>query len=276
MIEGDPPAELAVLSHGMRSPIPPELELRLRLHGDRSALRVVRRPLTGAADQADETRRTIPVVSGLDAATQAYGLVHGTLRDLAQRRGYAWLHAGLVDLPGGRVLVVGASGAGKTTLTLELAAHGLVGGDEAVLIAPDGSAIALPRRIHVKSSGAGLLRGELRERALELGYDPPILALDVAELWPAGTRPRLTAAPVDLVVFLADEPGEGELVDLDELSALRQLLVESDHFVGEPVAATRERLVRAASALVRSVPTVAVRARSAAGSAQAILDRLAR
>lgn len=119
-----------------------------------------------AADGGSE----LAVLVGLVLALRHHGLFH--------------LHAAALEEPGGRrVLVAGTSGAGKTTLTLALAAAGFAPlADDAVLVSQRGRAatiVGLPRPFHLGPRTAAAFPG----LAAHLG--PPS---------PAGKRPLPLAA----------------------------------------------------------------------------------
>jgi hypothetical protein len=132
-----------------------------------------------------------------------YQRSYGRLNEHLALGGWLGLHGGLVTIDGRRVVLVGAKGAGKTTLMLHLLTDGwAVEGDEMVL-ARDGLAVALPRRFHVKPGTADLVAG--LSDALDasprtsLSDGTAIVGLDPADLGrPMATRP----GPVDAAVIL--------------------------------------------------------------------------
>jgi hypothetical protein len=123
------------------------------------------------------------------------------------------LHAASALRKGRRVLVLGPSGAGKTTFMLQALLDGWqVEGDEQVYL-NGGSVVALPRCFHVKESGLEAFP-QLAEqiRGLpDVGADGGrIYALDPAEF---GYKWRIGRGAADVVLFLEPERGkEPELV----------------------------------------------------------------
>jgi hypothetical protein len=96
-----------------------------------------------------------------------YGRCHARALEPLAATGWAWLHGGIVGVAGRRVLLVGDKGVGKTTLALRMLHDGhRVEGDELVLIR-DGSALPLPRNLHVKEGSVALVP-ELAARWAEL------------------------------------------------------------------------------------------------------------
>lgn len=73
---------------------------------------------------------------------------------LQSATGVVAIHAALVEKAGARVLLVGASGAGKTTLCLELLDRGWRYGsdDVAPVVAGDGRVVAFPRALAVRET----------------------------------------------------------------------------------------------------------------------------
>ncbi len=132
-----------------------------------------------------------------------YQRVYGRLADHLGLAGWLSLHGGLVTLGGRRLMVLGEKGAGKTTLLLRLLVDGeAVEGDEMVL-ARDGLAVALPRRLHVKPGTAALVpeAAEALERSPRTYIDDgtPVVALDPAAL---GRSVATAPGRVDAAVLL--------------------------------------------------------------------------
>ncbi|WP_158764413.1 hypothetical protein [Terricaulis silvestris] len=157
--------------------------------------------------------QTIPRLKAL--LTEAYcASVHGGF--LA--------HAALVSLKGKRVLLSGAPGAGKTTLTLALAASGFAyGGDDIVQIEADGTASGISFAAAAKSDAWRLLGNYVT--GLE---DLPIYERN------DGKRTRYVVPvdldnegpqPIDVVLLLHRTQGVDARLDrLTPLQALRVLL----------------------------------------------------
>lgn len=158
------------------------------------------------------------------AADAVYVRMYRRAFELASLAGWVRLHAVTADVDGRRVLVVGPSGVGKTTLALALLAAGhRVDGDESVLVR-DGQSLAVPRGFHVKAGAEGHVdaHGDAIRAAPLVGdvrvVDPHALAPD----W------RLDVARVDDVVVLS-EPGSTSVrvEGLDRPAVLQTLVAES-------------------------------------------------
>lgn len=220
-------------------------------------------------------RDSIRCVDALDAATRAYGRLHDEIMIQAHQQQFSRLHAALVDLPEGRVLVAGVSGAGKTSLAVELGLRGRLVSDEGVLLAPDGRVLGLPRRVHVKAAGTSLIPAELLTSAVELGYSPPLFALDPVLV---SNDPAQVLAPalrsVDLVVVLDPDSAPGPEA-MSEAQVLDHLLADAHEYLSsaEPAASTQARLVHSVALLARTVRSVRLRARTP-GLASRVLQAL--
>ncbi len=147
----------------------------------------------------------LAVVTSPEAARDAiYERAHQRAFELADLRGWLMLRAALVDIDGRRLLLVGPSGVGKTTLTVRLGLRGAsIQGDDSVLMR-GGQLVAVPRPLTLQDDAreglpelAAILPGLPRAAGLTL-LDP---ARDLGVPW------RLRVAPVDHVVVL--EPGHG-------------------------------------------------------------------
>jgi hypothetical protein len=122
--------------------------------------------------------------------------------------GTVFLHAASGRLGDRRFLLIGQSGAGKTTLILHLAEHGVaVEGDEIAILGPQGVA-ALPRHFHVK--GASLTElpwlkpGAERPQYYDNGNGTYVFAVSPARMgfaWDIGW------GPVDAVFYLQSNHG---------------------------------------------------------------------
>jgi hypothetical protein len=139
------------------------------------------------------------VTSAEGAADLVHVRAHRRAFELASRSGWARVHAATVDLDGARVLVVGPSGAGKTTLATRLLLDGAdVQGDESVLVRR-GDSLAVPRALHLKP-GADRVLPELAGVLPALPVVGEVTVLDPARV---GRPVTLRRAPVAHVVLLA-------------------------------------------------------------------------
>lgn len=141
------------------------------------------------------------------AGDTVYVRAHRRAFELASLAGWSRVHAATVDIDGVRVLIVGPSGAGKTTLAVRLWFDGAgVQGDESVLVHRTGVSLAVPRAFHLKDGALDVIP-ELRR------FDGLPRVEDVTVLDPTLVRSpwELTEAGVDHVVLLARPgPGTGE------------------------------------------------------------------
>jgi hypothetical protein len=128
---------------------------------------------------------------------------------LSASTGRFQLHGAALVTPSGResVLVLGASGAGKTTLTLALMTRGFLPlADDLVVVAPETMMPALfPRAFHVDASTRTLIRAlsadsPLRDDGLPSGYALP-------------TRWASASAPIGALFFPTVQPGETSSAD---------------------------------------------------------------
>ncbi len=136
--------------------------------------------------------------------------------------GTVLLHAASGHHGGRRFLLIGESGAGKTTLILHLARLGAsVEGDEIAVMTPEGVA-ALPRRFHVKSDSLAELPWmhaiveaspfhDNGDGSFVFAVSPRLLGID----W------RIGLGPVDAVFFL--EPNHGGQPRVEEMARTRMV-----------------------------------------------------
>ncbi len=179
-----------------------------------------------------------------DAADAIYVRVWRRAFELASLDGWSRVHAATVDVDGTRVLLVGPSGVGKTTLALRMLFDGhAVQGDESVLV-KGGASIAAPRGFHVKHGTVDVVP-ELGAVATELPETGDVLVLDPSC---AGRAWELTEAPVGHVVRVegrSDQP-RCERVPLGDVL---EALVAEAFVVTESKA---ELVARLTSAVARS------------------------
>ena len=109
-----------------------------------------------------------------------------------------FLHAACGSYKGRRFLLLGDSGAGKTTLITRLLTAGALGeGDELALLEGDRLS-ALPRRFHIKSFGLGHFPGL---PARSIGYPPMTTATARSSMLsprPIGASPGVSAMPASM------------------------------------------------------------------------------
>lgn len=173
----------------------------------------------GAAFQlwlGDDLAGTAPDAAA--AAAVGFALVQRTAFGHAADLGWTRVHGVLADRDGCRIVAVGPSGVGKTTLALALMASGWrVGGDES-FVTRNGRALAVPRRFQVKAGSPTLPAAAHRwvEEADVLAPFPDLRLLDptVAGPW------RLEVAPIDHVVILARSGVESVLESASTAAAL--------------------------------------------------------
>ncbi len=187
-----------------------------------------------------------------DARDAVYVRTHRRAFELASLAGWSRVHAATVDFGGVRALVVGPSGAGKTTLAVRLLFDGVaVQGDESVLVHRTGVSLAVPRPFHLKAGAVDLVP-ELRTLP-ELPRVEDVMVLDpglVRSPW------ELAEAPVDHVVLLdrspAGEEGVGSPVEPVVEPVAGSVMLEALLHQAFPVVEGTADLVRTLSGAVGS------------------------
>jgi hypothetical protein len=131
-------------------------------------------------------------------------LLSRVLPVVAIARGYEALHGAAVQTPAGVVAIVGASGAGKSSLAAELLrrGHGLFGDDVLVVGRHGGGVAAFPGGAHLSL-----------ESGNAEGLDAEILGEVGGKLWALAGEPASEPAPLAAVVLL--ERGEGPVETRD-------------------------------------------------------------
>jgi hypothetical protein len=187
------------------------------------------------------------VATVAEAADAIHVRAHRRAFELASLSGWARVHAATVDLATiegrrVRVLVVGPSGAGKTTLATRLLLDGAdVQGDESVLVRR-GESLAVPRALHLKPGAAALLP-DLDAVLPTLPVVGEVTVLDPARV----DRPvTLQLAPVAHVVLLTgpahaaatQDPAAVTCSPVDGGAVLEALLVDAF-----PLTETKSRMV---------------------------------
>jgi hypothetical protein len=227
-VDGDPQAveHLALLLPDAAHPMPAVRGLHYSVHRTADGYVIT-----------EEGDALATVATASEAADLVHVRAHRRAFELASLSGWARLHAATVDLDGARVLVVGPSGAGKTTLATRLLLDGAdVQGDESVLVRR-GESLAVPRALHLKPGSAPLLP-ELADVLPALPVVNDVTVLDPVRI----DRPvRLELAPIAHVVVLAgrtDDAGTVACTPLDGGAVLQALL--TDAF---PLTETKARMV---------------------------------
>ena len=154
---------------------------------------------TQAGLEIFEEGDALAIVPTPSEATDAiYVRAHRRAFELASLAGWVRLHAATVDLGDRRILLVGPSGVGKTTLTVRLLFDGGdVQGDESVL-ARAGASLAVPRAIHLKA-GTERFVPELAPLLEHLPRAGDVTILDPVAV---GRPWRLVQRRIDHVVLL--------------------------------------------------------------------------
>jgi hypothetical protein len=158
-------------------------------------------------------------------AVSAMGLLYRSAyarANLSLPAGTVFLHAACGRLGERRFLLIGESGAGKTTLIMHLARLGIsVEGDEIVVVMPEGVA-ASPRRFHVKSESLTELSwpvaGVPRPPFHQNGDGSYIFSVSPSEL---GFDWEIRCGPVDAVFYL--EPNHGGQPRIEALPRYRMV-----------------------------------------------------
>ncbi|MEH2510539.1 hypothetical protein V1291_001893 [Nitrobacteraceae bacterium AZCC 1564] len=140
------------------------------------------------------------------------------------------VHAACLQRGGKNLLISGRPGAGKTTLSLRLGRAGFkYGGDDIVLIAPDGTAAGVPFAPAIKP-GAWQIVSEFR----------PDLKEAIIHRRPDGKRVRYVRpeqidrsyGPVGWILFIRRGRGPAKLTQLDRIEVMRRLM-EGSYSPGE-------------------------------------------
>lgn len=237
-----------VVTHTLQCERAPKASLQLRLAADGS---IASATWSQAAELTQDSRLQVDLSCGALAPggpEAIYRLVHRCVMNEAHRAGYTRLHGALVRVAGRTLAIVGPSGAGKTTIAIELGLSGAeVLSDEGILVR-DQQALPLLRRLHVKDAARGRLPPQVFAGALRLPYSPPLWALDPGDF----TRAPVRARHIDHLIVLGDRQRVASLKRLSVPAALAAILTDSATY-----ASRTETLVRSQARLVHEVSRLA-------------------
>ncbi len=168
----------------------------------------------------------------VDVVDVVYSRVHTAAFAHASREGWVRAHAAVADLGPTRVLLVGASGVGKTSLSMRLLLDGVeVQGDESVLLR-DGIALPVPRPFHLKEGVEAVVPevAPMLPGLPTVPATPPVRAFhpSLVAAW------RTTMAPVAHLVLLE----RGDETVCEELEAVEAMhdVVQGVFWLHEPKA----------------------------------------
>lgn len=152
-----------------------------------------------------------------------------TVGGLGERPGIAF-HAACLERGGRNLLISGAPGAGKTTLAARLTHSGFgYGGDDVVLITPDGQAAGVPLAPAVKSGAWGMVREFYPDLDhAEVHRRPDGKSVRYLDLPQQASDAR---HPVGWIVFIRRTGGPANLKPLAPMEAL-SLIMEGSYFAG--------------------------------------------
>lgn len=193
--------------------------------------------LSGAADGgAEVAEQELSLVARSGDTAVAAALADASARitraliDLSAGRGLLFHAAAVPDQDGGAILLVGPSGAGKTTAVARLAAASGYLTDEMALVGADGAVLPYPKPLSVGRGGP--VKAQLAPRALGLAVAEP--------------RPH----PVSRVIVLDRDPGLAgppRSRRLDLIESLESLVPQLSGLARHP------RPLRALAELIRQV-----------------------
>jgi hypothetical protein len=171
-----------------------------------------------------------------------YELIEFAVFTLAARaQGLISLHAACVGRAGRGVLLMGPTGSGKSTVTLQCILQGLeILSEDSVFVAPETLlATGVPNFLHVRSESLRWLGGT--RAAAEIRKSPVIrrrsgIAKFELDLRQSGFALASAALKVSAFVFLSQEPaGRAPLLrELSKPDALRRLTAHQAYAAGQP------------------------------------------
>ncbi len=211
---------LSYLVHGAKQDLPVRKQQRYEIRG-RSPYEVF-----------EEGDWLAHVDSPEDVLYVVYSRIHGRAIERFTLSGWVVYHAAVAEIAGRRMLLLGHSGAGKTTLSARLLYAGhRVEGDELAL-ERSSQVVAVPRSLHLKPG--------IEDNVPELFDALPTLphmnvgairALDPSRL---GFEWNITVGPIDDLIWIApNHGGETLLQEKEPFHAIRRLVNAAPGW-GEP------------------------------------------
>jgi hypothetical protein len=171
-----------------------------------------------------------------------YELIEFAVFSLASRsQGLVSLHAACVGRAGRGILLVGSSGAGKSTVTLHCVLQGFdILSEDSVFVAPDGMlATGVANYLHIHADSLRWLKSA-RDRAV-ITESPVIRRRSGVKKFEVDLRHggyRLAASPLKIVaiVFLSAQGAAGDplLKSLSKSDALSRLVITQAYAANQP------------------------------------------
>lgn len=209
-----------------------------------------------AVDVLPDRQLAILASPHVPAATVEHFIADQVLPRVISHDGKFVLHAGAVRLDDDAILILGASGRGKSTLAASFHCHGRpLMGDDAIIItpteAPTAKSLYASLRLFPDSIAAVLPEDVLGEEIAHYSEKQRLLISIIKDADPASARIE--------AIFVLDEPSR-DAINLTRLSiADACMAIVENSFALDPTDPQRARLrLEAASDLARKVPAFAL------------------